>query len=160
MKFLLFAFIFSGYLSVFTTELKSATNSWSSFSMKKEPKALDWKNFFESSDSAKKKMWNKLVKKPKDSAEEVTLGVRSPPRCASRPRRGCGGCSRSPTRSPPPCRPACSPVCAVQRRRRPRHRRRDERHAHREGGSTAAAPLFSEVAKVMIDYYDVKPAIK
>ena len=24
-------------------------------------------------------------------------------------------------------------------------------------GSTAAAPLFSEVAKVMIDYFDIKP---
>jgi hypothetical protein len=82
------------------------------------------------------------VKKPKDSAEEVTLGVRSPPRCASRPPQGCGGCSRSPTRSPPPCRPACSPVCAVQRRRRPRHRRRDERNAQR-GRVHGSAPTSS-----------------
>ena len=80
--------------------------------------------------------------KPKDSAEEVTLGVRSPPRCASRPPRGCGGCSRSPTRSPPPCRPACSPGCAAQRRRRPRHRRRDERNAQR-GRVHGSAPTSS-----------------
>ena len=49
------------YLYVFTGELNASTNAWKNFSMKKEPKPLDWKNFFESSGLSRKQMWHKLV---------------------------------------------------------------------------------------------------
>ncbi len=69
MKILLSALFLFCYLAVFTVDLNAGTNTWKSFSMKKEPKALDWKNFFESSDISKKQMWNKLVKKQQNFKE-------------------------------------------------------------------------------------------
>ena len=57
------------YVFIFTDILNARSESWRNFSMQKEPKALDWKNFFDSSERDKKLMWNKLVKRNKNFAK-------------------------------------------------------------------------------------------